>query len=170
MSGRKVHDWTALIQEYVLMKKAEPFLTQNEFFRRKEISPPAGNRKIGPRMALAWSEAQQQAVQLVVEKTGIDLSEELEKQFKAAKTAFAVGARYILPRVAEDGSELPAPQQPATFPEALMLMKTGMDAIRDITKILTGGEPLLPPRQVKGVIEWVAPAPSKPARKTKPGS
>ncbi len=164
MSGIRKHDWPALIQEWVLMKGQESLLTQNEFFRRKGISTPAGNRKIGKRMTLAWEEAQKTALNRVVEKAGINLGEELERQFKAAKTMHAVGARYILPRLADDGSEIPAPQQPASFAEALMLLKTGGEAMRDITKILTGGEPLLPPKPVQGAIEWVPP-PSKPNKR-----
>ena len=96
-------------------------------------------------MALAWDESQRQAIQRISTKAGIDLAEEMERQFKAAKTAFAVGARYILPRIEEDGSEIPATHQPSTFAEALMLMKTGGDSMREITKILTGGEPFFRP-------------------------
>jgi len=155
MSGTKKHNWPGLIQEYVLMKTRQPLLTQNEFFRRKGISLPSGNRKIGKKMTLAWEESQKKALALVVDKAGLDLADEMERQFKAAKTAFAVGARYILPRVDERGREVAAQYQPITFAEALMLMKTGSEAMRDITKILTGGEPLQPPNAVKGVIEWV---------------
>ena len=158
MSGRKKHDWQGLIAEYVTMKTHEPLLSQNEFFRRKGISTPAGNRRIGPRMTLAWEESQKKALSQIVENAGINLAEEMERQFKAAKTAFAVGARSILPRIGEDGNEVSAPMQPANFAEALMLMKTGADAMRDITKILTGGEPLLPPKPIEGAIEWVPPA------------
>jgi len=161
MSGTKKHDWPGLIQQWVLMKSKEPLLSQNEFFRRMKITAPSGNRKIGKRMALAWEESQKQAIQHISEKAGIDLAEELEKQFRAAKTAFTVGARYILPRIGEDGSEIPATHQPNSFAEALMLMRTGGEAMRDITKILTGGEPLLPPKEVKGVIEWVPPSKSE---------
>jgi hypothetical protein len=157
VSGTKKHDWTGLIQEWVLMKTKEPLLSQNEFFRRKGMSLPAGNRKIGPKMALAWEESQKKALARVVERSSIDLAEEMEKQFRASKAAFTLGARYILPRVAEDGTEIPASQQPSNFTEALMLMKTGGDAMRDITKILTGGEPLLPPKTLQGIIEWVPP-------------
>jgi hypothetical protein len=94
-------------------------------------------------MTLAWEDSQKTAIKQISEKAGINLAEEMERQYKAAKTAFAVGARYVLPRVGEDGVEIPATHQPATFYEALMLMKTGGDSMRDITKILTGGEPLL---------------------------
>jgi hypothetical protein len=165
MSGTKKHDWPGLIREYVVMKGREPLLTQNEFFRRKKISLPSGNRRIGKQMTLAWEESQKKALAQVVEHTGIDLAAELEKQFKAGKTAFAVGARYILPRVGEDGSEIPAPQQPSNFAEALMLMRTGAETIREITKILTGGEPLLPPKPIEGVIEWVPPSRTKKHKK-----
>jgi len=140
------------------MKTQDPLLTQNEFFRQKGISPPAGNRKIGKRMTLAWQESQKKALSQVVEKAGINLAEEMERQFKAAKTAFAVGARSILPRIGDDGNEVPAPYQPASFGEALMMMRTGAETMRDITKILTGGEPLLPPKPIEGVIDWVPPA------------
>jgi hypothetical protein len=95
-------------------------------------------------MTLAWEESQKKALVQMVDKAGINLAEEMERQFKAAKTAFAVGARYILPRVGEDGVEIPASHQPATFYEALMLMKNGGDTMREIAKTLTGGEPLLP--------------------------
>jgi len=141
MSGKKKHDWPGLIQEWVLIKSKEPLLSQNEFFRRKNITPPSGNRKIGKRMALAWEESKSQAIQRLSIKAGINLADEMERQFKAAKTAFSVGARYILPRISDDGAEIPAIYQPTTFAEALMLMKTGGDSMREITKILTGGEP-----------------------------
>ncbi len=167
MSGTKKHDWSGLIQEWVLMKSNEPLLTQNEFFRRKEINLEYGNRKIGKKMTLAWEESQKQALQIVVEKAGINLADELERQFKAAKTAFAVGARQILPRIAEDGSEIPAPQQPTNFIESLALMKMGAESMRDITKILTGGQPLIPPQQVQGAIEWIPASKTKRSRKTR---
>ncbi len=145
MSGRKKHDWPGLIAEYVAIKAREPLLTQNEFFRRKGISPPAGNRKIGKKMTLAWEESREKALSHVVKKSGLNLGEELERQFRAAKTAFTVGARYILPRVSEDGTEIPALLQPTTLAEALMLMKTGGDAMREIAKILAGDKPIIPP-------------------------
>jgi hypothetical protein len=160
MSGRRKHNWPGLIQEWVLMKRKEPLLTQNEFFRRKAITPPSGNRKIGKRMALAWDESQKKAIQRVSEKAGIDLAEEMERQFKAAKTAFAVGARYILPRIEEDGVEIPATHQPSTFAEALMLMKTGGDSMREITKILTGGEPIFRPNGTRNNVQVIVTLPS----------
>jgi hypothetical protein len=119
MSGRKRHDWKGLIQEWVLMKTREPLLSQAEFFRRKGITAPSGNRKIGKQMTMAWEESQQKALATVVERSGINLAEELERQFKASKTAFAVGARYILPRVGEDGREIPPPAIPGHFCRSL---------------------------------------------------
>jgi hypothetical protein len=157
VSGSKRHDWPGLIQEWVFLKGREPLLSQAEFFRRKGITAPSGNRKIGKQMTMAWEQSQNRALSEIVEKSGINLAEELERQFKASKTAFAVGARYILPRVGEDGREVAPLQQPANFTEALMLMRTGAEGIREITKILTGGEPLVPPRPVEAVIEWVPP-------------
>jgi len=145
MSGTKKHDWPGLIREYVLMKGREPLLTQNEFFRRHGIKTAWGNRKIGKEMELAWEESQKKALAKVVERTGIDLADEMDKQLRAAKAGFALGARNILPRLAEDGTEIPAPHQPGTFTESLTLMKTCGDSIRDITKIFTGGERLLSP-------------------------
>jgi hypothetical protein len=155
MSGTKKHDWPGLIREYVLMKSREPLLTQNEFFRRHGIKTAWGNRKIGKEMELAWEESQKKALAKVVERTGIDLADEMEKQLKASKAGFTLGARNILPRVREDGAEIPAPHQPVTFTESLMLMKTCGDAMRDITKILTGGERLLPPMGKDGKAEAV---------------
>jgi hypothetical protein len=146
MSGTRKHDWPGLTREYVLMKSREPLLTQNEFFRRHGIKTAWGNRKIGKQMELAWGESQKKALAKVVERTGIDLADEMEKQFRAAKAGFALGARNILPRLSEDGTEISAPHQPGTFTESLMLMKTCGDSIRDITKMFTGGERLIPPK------------------------
>jgi hypothetical protein len=143
MSGTKKHDWPGLIREYVLMKAREPLLAQNEFFRRHGIKTAWGNRRIGKEMELAWEESQKKALAKVVERTGMDLADEMEKQLRASKAGFTLGARNILPRLAEDGTEISAPHQPRTFTESLMLMKTCGDAMRDITKIFTGGERLL---------------------------
>jgi hypothetical protein len=149
-----------LVREWVKEKRVNPILTAEDFFKRHSIHPAVGSRAIAKQMKSAWAEAQQKSVERVIEKTGIDLADEMEKQFRAAKTAFAVGARMILPRIGEDGTEIPAPQQPATYAEALMLMRTGSEAMRDLAKIMTGGEALRPPEDIETVINWVAPKPA----------
>ena len=157
MSGIRKHDWPGLTQEWVIMKAQNPLLTQNEFFRRKGISPPSGNRRIGKQMTLAWEQAQQQATAKVVQKVGINLAEELETQLRLGKAAMTAGARKILPRVADDGSEVPAEHQPSTFAEHLALTKLGLDTVQNAIKLMTGGEAIVSAKQIKGVIEWVRP-------------
>jgi len=162
------HDWKGLVREWVLEKRTNPILTKEDFFLKRNINPTVGSRAIAKQMQSAWAETQQKAVERAIEKTGIDLADEMERQFKALKVAFAVGARGVLPRNAADGSEIPAPLQPSTFTESLMLMKTGSDGLRDLAKLLTGGEALLPPQEVKARVEWVIPSMGDEPEQPKP--
>ena len=155
--SRFKHDWKGLVREWVKDKRQNPILTKEDFFLKRNINPTVGSRAIARQMQSAWAETQQKAVERTIENTGIDLADEMERQFKAAKTAFAVGARNILPRVGADGSEIPAPQQPQTFAEALMLMRTGAEAMRDLAKLMTGGEALRPPQDIESEVAWIPP-------------
>ena len=168
MSRRQKHDWPGLVREWVKEKSINPILTKEDFFLKRGIRPSVGGRAIAVQMDAVWLETQQKAVQRTIENSGINLADEMEKQFKALKAAFIVGARGILPRNSDDGSEIPAPLQPGTFAENLMLFKTGADGLRDLAKLMTGGEPLLPPQDIKARVEWVLPGMADEPEQTKP--
>jgi len=168
MSRRQKHDWSGLVREWVKEKSRNPILTKEDFFLKRGIRPSVGGRAIAVQMDSVWLEAQQKAMQRTVESSGINMVDEMEKQFKALKAAFVVGARGILPRNSDDGSEIPAPLQPSTFTEAMMLFKTGADGLRDLAKLMTGGEALLPPPEVKAKVDWVLPGMADEPEKPKP--
>ena len=168
MSRRQKHDWPGLVREWVKEKTVNPILTKEDFFLKRGIRPSVGGRAIAVQMDSVWLETQQKGMQLTIEKSGINLVDEMEKQYKALKAAFVVGARGVLPRNSDDGSEIPAPLQPSTFTEALMLFKTGSDGLRDLAKLMTGGEALLPPQEVRARVEWVIPGMADEPEKPKP--
>ena len=154
---RAAHDWEGLVAEWVVMKRKTPALTQAEFFRQKGISPSLGNRRIGARLVAVWQQVRDKATQEIIAKTGTDLAEEVERILRVGKSALAVGARNILPKVADDGSELPPPLQPTSFIESLALMREGNRTIQTAVEILSGGEPLKATKAEEVVIDFMPP-------------
>jgi hypothetical protein len=80
------------------------------------------------------------------------MSRELAELFKQHKELARRGYAKLT-GIGADGKEI----APANVDEALALFQQGSIGARDVVKILTGGQPVQPPKHVEPVFKWNEP-------------
>ena len=161
--GRTKYDADTLGREYAAARTAAGgVLTQQTFFRSKGIPEKYGAKKFARILDGYWERTRLTAATELAKRTGINLAREMGELFNKHKELARRGyAKLVKPGA--DGNET----EPADQEDALALFQQGSQGARDIVKIMSGGQPVSPPRNVEPVFRWNDPIlPTK--KKAKP--
>lgn len=163
-------DWEAEVMAWRAMKTANPLLGVMDFYRARGLNVKTASRKIGGRLADSWRMIQGQASAHADRQYGINLARELATLFTVGKALHAYASRQLLPRTnKDDPTKLLPPELPAEdTAAAARVVSVGQSAMLEVTKILTGGQPLQPPKMTEPEFRWNEPIPrsrKKPQKK-----
>lgn len=159
--GRTKYDADTLGREYAEARTAAGgVLTQQNFFKAKGIGEKYGSKKFGRILDGYWEGTRRRAEVEIAKRTGINLAREMGDLFKQHKELIRRGyAKLVKP--GGDGKEV----EPVDQEDALALFQHGSQGAREIVKIMSGGQPVSPPRNVEPVFRWndpISPTKKKP--------
>jgi len=151
--GRTKYDPDTLGREYAALRTAAGgVLTQQDFFKAKGIPFNYGCRKFGQILNRYWERTRQKAETEIAKRTGINLAREMGELFNKHKELVRRGyAKITAP--GPNGKEVPLKD----LEDALVLFQQGSQGLRDIVKIMAGGQPVQPPRNVEPEFRWNEP-------------
>ncbi len=151
--GRTKYDADTLGREYAEARVAAGgVLTQQDFFKAKGIPRRYGSHKFARTLDAYWEGTRRKAETESARRTGINLAREMGDFFKQHKELARRGyAKLVKP--GEDGKEV----EPADQEAALALFQQGSQGAREIVKIMSGGQPVAPPRNVDPEFRWNEP-------------
>lgn len=159
--GRKIYDADTLGREYAEARTAAGgVLTQQNFFKAKGIPEKYGSKKFGRILDGYWEGTRRRAETEIAKRMGINLAREMAELFNKHKELARRGYAKLVKPDAEGKEAEPVDQE-----DALALFQQGSQGARDIVKIMSGGQPVSPPRNVEPVFRWNDPI--SPKKKTK---
>jgi hypothetical protein len=167
MPPRK-YDWDALIRDFVVEKQKDHTLSNDNFYRMKGLPVPLARKRLGKRLTDAWSKVQAEAAKLATKQAALNLSKEIVDVLKTSKALMAQGANAALGKGVPIGKngELKV-LVPSKYSEAVDAVGVGSKGVIETIKVLTGGDPILPPgagTDLEEVVRWNDPA-ERPTRK-----
>ncbi len=102
-------------------------------------------------MGAYWERTRAEAAIAVSKRNGVNLARELAELYRQHKELARRGYEKIVPPNGGEGLE------PSDLEDALTLFGQGSFGLRDIVKILSGGQPVQPPRNVDPEFRWNEP-------------
>lgn len=158
--GRTKYDADTLGREYATLRAAAGgVLTQQAFYRSKGIPEKYGPKKFGRILDGYWERTRARAAMEISKRNGINLAREMADLFAQHKELARRGYAKITTGPGGKGLE------PDDMDEALALFNHGSFGLRDIVKILSGGQAVQPPKNVAPEFRWNEP--TKPSQKTR---
>ncbi len=167
MPPRRI-DWDAVVEAWRVAKTKNPLLTQEQFYRDQKLNAKTCARRIGKKLAETWRVIQAKTEEALNTKHGINLADELVEIFKAGKKLYTFATGKLLPQVKTvDGKdELVDPEVPLKdAADATRLGTLGQSAILDVTRLMSGGEPILRPTGTVPTFRWNDPIKPKKTRR-----
>jgi len=160
--GRTKYNGDTLGREYATLRAAAGgVLTQQSFYRSKGIPEKYGSKKFGRILDGYWERTRARAEIEVSRRNGVNLARELSELFGQHKELARRGFAKITLESGGVGLE------PNDMEEALALFDRGSIGLRDIVKILSGGQPVQPPKNVEPEFRWNEPAKRIPKKHSK---
>lgn len=158
--GRTKYNADTLGREYATLRAAAGgVLTQQAFYRSKGIPEKYGARKFSRILDGYWERTRASAEAETSKRNGVNLARELAELFKQHKELARRGYLKIVPDGDAKGLE------PADLEEAVTLFGQGSFGMRDVVKILSGGQAVQPPKNVDPEFRWNEPVQSSGKRR-----
>lgn len=171
---RSTVKWGKELTAWLEMKKSNPNLSHEEFYKVRGLKAKTAQKRIGKKMTESWGKVQALAQSKLEHNMGISLAKELETTFRASKEIFGRSVAKLLPdpNKRTKAGTLPAPElSPRDASEAAKVAKLGLDGILGVAQRLTGGERMIEKPRIQGpdpVFRWTSPpAKTQPPRKKK---
>ncbi|KKN69389.1 hypothetical protein LCGC14_0441160 [marine sediment metagenome] len=161
-------DWDAVVEAWRVAKAKNPLLTQEQFYRDEGINAKTASRRIGRKLAETWRAIQAEAEKAANTRHGINLAEELVEVFRKGKKLYLFATDKLLPEVKKvDGKEeLADPAVPLeNAADATRLGALGQSAILDVTRLMSGGQPIMRPTGTVPTFRWNDPVKPKKTRR-----
>lgn len=159
--GRTKYDADTLGREYATLRAAaHGVLTQQDFFKAKGIPRRYGSKKFARTLDAYWERTRRKAETEMAKRSGINLAREMGDLYKQHKELARRGYASLV-KPGKGGKEV----LPAGVDEALALFQQGSQGARDIVKIMAGGQPVQPPKNVEPIFRWndpIQPSKKKP--------